>query len=486
MMHLFRYFFAFALLFPCAGHAAEPTLPDIFSSGMVLQRDMPIPVWGTADDGTEVTVTLGEAKATATAAGGKWRVELPARKATTDPLTMKVTFKGSEKEFMANDILVGEVWLCAGQSNMAQNINKKPPRELAEMPQVRQFTRKRGKESKDPPSWLPAVGEDVSHMSITAIYFGENLHKELGVPVGLILTAVSGTPIEEWTPRATLEADADTKAKIDQAMDRETRKKMNEIRKQMREDKTVEMPAELGVLQNLTRPGRLYSQHIEPTVPFAIRGVIWYQGEANSKEPGNAKLYGKYLAMLIAGLREVYGQKDLPFYVVQLPSIEEKDRNRPYQLTREEQRKTTQATPHTGLAVTIDIDEGLHPRSKNITGDRLASLALAEVYGKKPEGGAYGGPLLKSVTFQGPEAICSFEHAEGGLVLKDAGENLFEISGADGKFHPATATVEGDKLKVKSDQVKEAKAVRYAYKPDMRKVSLYGATDIPASPFSFP
>ncbi|MEM1058069.1 MAG: sialate O-acetylesterase [Verrucomicrobiota bacterium] len=468
--------------------SAEPALPDIFSSGMVLQRDMPIPVWGSAGDSTEVTVKLGETSATATAAGGKWRVELPSRPASAEALRLTVSFS-SGPDIVIDDVLVGEVWLCAGQSNMAQTINKKAPRALADMPQVRQFSRQRGKKSKLPPTWKPAVGEGISDMSVTAVYFAENLHRELDVPVGLILTAVSGTPIEEWTPRATLETDAATKARIAEAAKRETRQQVNAMRKQLRENPGQEGDPELQNLALLTRPGRLYAQHIAPTVPYGIRGVIWYQGEANSKVPANAQLYGKYLALLVAGLREAYGQPELPFYAVQLPSIEDQlkegQKPRVYEMVREQQRRTVQATPHAGLAVSLDVNEGLHPRSKNIMGDRLAKLALAQTY-HRPGEGAFSGPLLTGVTFQDGRAVCTFEHAEGGLELKDTGESLFELAGPDGVFHPATAKVEGDTLVVESPAVSEAAGVRYAFRPFMPRVSLYGASGLPAAPFVHP
>lgn len=468
--------------------AAEPSVAEIFSDGMVLQRDMPITVWGNADDGTEVAVSFGGATATGTASGGKWKVELPAQTANAEPRKMVVGFKGG-KSVEIGDVLVGEVWLCAGQSNMAQRIGNNAPRELADMPLVRQFAKGRGKDSANPPKWAAAVGENLDTMSITAIYFGENLFKELGVPVGLILTAVSGTPIESWIPKATLEADAPTKALLDKAADKAIRQKMNEARKKMKDDPSAKMEPDLLALTSLDNPGGLYSLHIEPTVPYAIRGAIWYQGEANSNAPDNAALYGKYLTLFVTSLRDAYKQPSLPLYIVQLPSIEEHrgggEEPRVYQIVREQQRHFVQGTPHTGLAVSIDINEGLHPRHKNITGDRLAMLALAETYGKKPAGD-YAGPLLKTVVFDGGRATCTFEHAGGGLALKNTDVGLFEIAGADGNFRPATAKVEGDKLIVECPGVGEAKAVRYAYKPSMPSVGLFGSTGLPASPFLFP
>ena len=472
-----------------ASLAAEPAVAEIFSPGMVLQRDTPIPVWGSAPDGTEVTVSLGASKATAKAAGGKWRVNLPAEGANTSPRKMVVSFPEG-KVIEIDDVLVGEVWLCAGQSNMDQRISKSPPRELRDMPLVRQFASGRGKDSAKGSQWKAATAENINLLSMTAIYFGENLHRELNVPIGLILTAVSGTPIESWTPKEALLADTEIAALVERAGDNEVRRKLSEARKKMREDSSQGIDPELAKLISLDKPGRLYSLHIEPTVPYAIRGVIWYQGEANSKVAGNAQLYGKYLGLLVTSLREAYEQKDLPFYLVQLPSIAEgnrKERNAPlvYEIVREQQRRFVQSTPHTGLAVTIDVNEGLHPRNKNVMGDRLARVALAETYNKKTEV-PHAGPLLKSVQFEGGRAICTFAHDEGGLVLKNAGASLFELAGEDGVFHPATASPNDNRLVVESPQIKNAKAVRYAFKPSMPEVCLFGSGGIPASPFLYP
>lgn len=468
--------------------AAEFAAADIFSSGLVLQRDRPIPVWGTAPDGTEVTVAFAEVSSTGTSAGGKWRVELPAQKSSAVPRSMKILFKGG-KEITVDDVLVGEVWLCAGQSNMAQRISQNPPRELADMPQVRQFARGRGKDAAQPPRWTSAAGEGHALMSVTAVYFGEQLFKELNVPVGLILAAVSGTPIESWIPLRKLEADVTSKALLDQAADKENRRKMNEARKKSRENPEEAMEPELAELVSLGNAGSLFAAHIEPVTPFPVRGVIWYQGEANARTPGNAFRYGHYLSLLAGAWREACRQPDLPFFLVQLPSIDEGSKEqgkaRVYEIVREQQRRFVQETPHAGLAVSIDVNEGLHPRHKNIMGDRLAAIALAEVYGKKTAGPS-SGPMLKAVTFKGKQAVCSFTHAEGGLELRNPDAGLFELAGADGVFHPATASLEGGNLVVASEAVGEAREVRYASRPSMASVSLYGASGLPASPFRFP
>lgn len=470
----------------CAAHGAEPTVAEIFSDGAVLQRDRPIPVWGTAADGTEVTVALGGASGKGVASGGKWKVELPARPASAEPAALVVKFGGGSAEKRIENVLVGEVWLCSGQSNMAQIIDKNPSRPIADMPAVRQYGRKRGPAAKDPPKWISAEGDKIGDFSRTAIYFGEALHKELNVPIGLVVGAVSGTPIEQWVPPAALAGDEEIKAAMIRAGERESRMKVAEYVKSQKSGAAAGPDHdEMMLLNSLTSPGKLYQNHIEPTVPYGIRGVIWYQGEANSKEAANAGRYGKYLSLLISGFRAAYGQPELPFYIVQLPSIGREGKDGGpilYEMVRQQQLETVRQTPKTGLAVTIDVNEGLHPRSKHIVGERLASLALREVYGKGE--GAYAGPQLEKVEFRGSAAECTFRHAEGGLVLK--GEDLFEIAGADGQWHPAKASVEGGTLNVVSQEVASPKAVRYAYRQQMDAVTLFGSGGLPASPFVWP
>lgn len=467
--------------------AAEPTIAPIFGAGMVVQRDRPIPVWGTADDGTAVVVALGTDRVTAVAAAGRWEVALPARPASAEPMTLTISLAGQERTF--TDVLVGEVWLCSGQSNMAGTVAARPPREIADLPLVRAYGKPRGG-GKDGPSWMTAVGEAKMHFSAVGIYFGENLHRELQVPVGLIQAAVSGTPIEQWTPLAELEGDAAVKAVLDRLKDRDLLTRINEERTRLREaqkaGKEAQPAADLDLPMALTDAGRLHKLHVEPTAPYAIRGVIWYQGEANAKFAANAQRYGGYLRLLIAGLRRVYRDADLPFYLVQLPSIDTDNTGRTdlvYHLVRQQQLETVRSIPKTGLAVAIDLDEGLHPHSKHIVGDRLARLALHEVYGE--DVGAVSGPLFRAATFAAGKATCTFDHAAG-LHLADGVESLCEIAGADGVFHPAEAVVEGEHLIVSNPVVPKPTAVRYAFRGQMPKVSLFGADGLPASPFASP
>lgn len=460
---------------------------QMFQDGMVIQRGKPVPVWGTAPDGTTVDVTLGKDQATTTAADGKWRVDLPAREASSTPTTLALQFNDGEKTVI-RDVLVGEVWICSGQSNMAGIVGKRPVKELAPMPMLRQFSKPRASDGEK--YWMTCEGDNVQYFSATAVYFGEALHQKLEIPVGLLVGAVSGTPIEEWVPRDVLEADPDTLAAIEAARDRETRMKMVEVTKKLRQDGYKPTPEEeqLFELRRLSQPGRLFAINLEPLAPYGVRGMIWYQGEANSKTPANASKYGTYLGMLFKGVRDYFQVPDLPVYVVQLPSISRSRKEEDpyfYQIVRQCQLDATAADAHAGLAVNIDIHEGLHPRSKHIVGDRLAKLALAEVYGKAAEGDVCG-PLLETVEFGEGKARCRFTHAAQGLELRDTEESLFELAGPDGVYHPATATLDGDVLVVTGGVSDTPTSVRYAFRPDMPQVSLYGKSGLPASPFVFP
>jgi len=480
----------FVIITAAAALAVEPSVAPVFSDGLVLQRDRPIPVFGTADDGVAVTVQLGDDRATAKAADGVWRVDLPARQASAEPVAMTISFGGPTDPPVTqtiHDILIGEVWLCAGQSNMAQSINKRPPVPMNPMPHVRQFERRIF--DKDEPRWLKAEGDELSQFSITAVYFGEALHQQLDVPIGLILTAASGTQIERWIPRDTLEADPATKRLIDMTTDRESREKIKALAHRVREGGQIQPEEqELWLARNLGRIGDLYRNNIDPVAPFPVRGVIWYQGEANAREDFNAAIYDRYLAMLISGLREKFSQPELPFYIVQLPSIAHEGKDGTlvrYELIRQKQLEAARAATNAGLAVTIDINEGLHPRSKHITGRRLAMLAMSRTYGQPTET-PDSGPLLQRVTFKDGSAICTFAHVGGALKLAQTDEPLFELAGENGKFHPATARVAGEQLVVRSDQVDSPQAVRYAFSPVVARPALFGAGDLPASPFVWP
>ena len=417
---------------------AEVKLPGVFGDHMVLQRDAAVPVWGWAAPGEKVTVTLGDQSRTAAAdKDGKWSLRLD-RLSAGGPYALKVC---GSNTLELSDVLVGEVWLCSGQSNMAMTVGASnrfaEEQAAADLPKIRHFTvPRRSAETPETTcggAWTVSSPETVGKFSATAYFFGRTLHKELGVPVGLVNSSVGGTPIESWTG-----------------------------------------PQDAGPL---------YNGMIAPLAPYAIRGAIWYQGERNAKV-GQPGAYAAQLAALIGGWRGVWGQGDFPFLYVQLPNYtapqQKPVENAGWVQVREAMLKTL-AVPNTGMAVTVDLGEAgnIHPKNKQDVGKRLAQWALAKTYGRDL---VYSGPLYRSMSKEGDKILIRFDSVGGGLVAKGDKLKGFAIAGADKEFAWADATIEGDAVVVRSPQVKDPAAVRYAWAPNPDS-NLYNKAGLPASPF---
>jgi sialate O-acetylesterase len=424
-------------MFLVTGAHADVKLPSVLGSHMVLQRDKPIPVWGTADPGEEVTVKLGESsEKTKADDNGRWKVTLAARKANAEPQRMTVLGKNTIE---LEDLLIGEVWVGSGQSNMewslTQSGDPKTHIAAANHPQIRLFHVPKVQNPKPADdvkaAWKVCSPQTVPQFSAVLYHFGVRLHKELGVPVGLINSSWGGSPIEPWTVT----------------------------------EKTS---------------GGMYNGMIAPLLPFSIRGVIWYQGESNV---GNGLQYRAKKEALISGWRRVWGGgEDFPFYFVQIAPCA---------------RYTVGALPllweaqvaslkikNTGMVVTTDLvdDVGdIHPKNKKDVGDRLALWALAKDYGKKDL--VYSGPLFKAISVEGDKVVVKFAHTAGGLKSRD-GKPLtdFEIAGADGKYVPAEATIEGETVVVKASGVEKPTQVRYGWR-NMAMPNLANKEGLPASPF---
>jgi sialate O-acetylesterase len=419
-----------------ASAVAAVKLPAVFGNNMVLQCDQSVPVWGWADKGEEVTVSVaGQTLSTKTDDHGRWKLTLD-KLAATGPLEMIV--KGSSGNAITlKNVAVGEVWVCSGQSNMAMTVvqcnDAQQEISAADYPNLRMLTVSRAK-AKQPAddfkgAWTPCSPKSVGGFSAVAYFFGRRLHKELNIPVGLIHTSWGGTPAEAWTSRKTLEAN----------------------------------PA-LKPLAN-KNSSLLYNAMIAPLVPCAIRGAIWYQGEANI---GRAYQYRTLLPAMIANWRADWGQGSFPFGIVQLaPFRYAKNNPTCYAELCEAQVLTAQKTPNTGLAVTMDIGnvKDIHPKNKQEVGRRLAVWALAEVYGKSDI--VYSGPVYKSMAVEGDTIRLRFDHCGGGLAASD-GKPLreFVIAGDDQKFVPAEATIDGETVVVRSAEVSKPVAVRYAWRDD--------------------
>ena len=458
--------------------AAEVTLSPIIGSHMVLQRDAACPIWGWADQGEKVTVEFSGQKAEATPdASGKWMVKLKPMKANDQGQSLTIRGKN---EIKLEDVVVGDVWLCSGQSNMEWSVaaSANPKEEIAAAKDTRIRHIKIGNppaktpDAKviSPAGWQPASPQTVAGFTAVGYFFGREIAKEQNVPVGLLGANWGGTRIEPWTPpigfkevpalsafAAKLDSYPETQEKPDKA---DPTKKVTEVK--------------------LQSPLALFNGRIAPLVPYAIKGALWYQGESNN---GEAMLYTEKMKALIGGWRKVWEMPEMPFYYVQLAPFIYKGAN-PENLARIWEAQTAALQiPNTGMAVTTDIANtvDIHPKNKQEVGRRLALWALAKTYGKKDI--VFSGPIFKSARFDGGKAILSFDHVAGGLKTRDGqAPSHFVIAGEDKKFVPAKAEVVGQTIVVTGEGVSKATAVRYGWSHDAEP-NVANSAGLPASPF---
>ena len=499
---------------------ADVTLHAIFRDDMVLQREMSVPVWGTADAGEVVTVKLqGQRVAAAASAKGEWRVKLAPMKAG-GPHELTVTGKNTIKIV---NVLVGDVWVCGGQSNMAMSVrasmNSKEEVAAADYPEIRLFrvvNTKADEPQKDLRGrWLVCGPRTVSGFTAVGYFFGRKLHKDLGVPIGLIHSNWGGTPAEAWTGIKALESDPAftpllerwqkiienypaAKAKYDNML-AEWRKAAETARAEGR--RPPRRPRRPRGPDSPSRPAALYNAMIHPLIPFAIKGAIWYQGEANA---GRAEEYRKLLPAMIGNWRTAWGQGDFPFLIVQLANfmtVSSQPTDTGWARLREAQCLTARALPNCGLAAIIDTGEArdIHPKNKQDVGKRLALVALAKVYGKRI---VYSGPEYESMRVEGARVRLKFKHTGSGLAVRtsempnypnmikqgyrftlgDAPVKGFAIAGDDRKFVWAQAKIDGETVLVWSDKVAKPVAVRYAW-ANNPVCNLYNREGLPAAPF---
>ena len=473
-----------ALLTFSASLTADVKLPNVIGNGMVLQCDMPVPIWGWADAGEEVTVSFaGETKNTKTGKNGKWMVKLSPLKANAKPANL--TVKGSN-EIKLENILVGEVWICSGQSNMEWSIrssmNAKEEIAASDHPGIRLFNvpghkthPKPQQRLAIPTEWKVCKPDTSANFSAVGYYFGRRLHKELGVPVGLVGSNWGGTRIEPWTTLAGFES-------------------VSELSKEAEKVKSYKADTKVGG----GSPSAIYNQMVHPLAPFAMRGGIWYQGESNGGE--HMSYYHKKHA-LVNGWRKVFQNKDLAFYWVQLANFQNPGTNPAggdgWAKIREAQTKALDI-PHTGMAVAIDLADAhnprdIHPRNKQDVGGRLAQWALHQTYDKKNL--VPTGPLYTSHKVKGNMIHLSFDHVGKGLMVgkktkleptaevKGGKLEHFSIAGEDKKWVWADAAIEGDTVVVSSKEVKKPVAVRYGFTMNPANANLYNKDGIPALPF---
>jgi len=508
----------FALLFaaiPLSAARADVKLNELFTDNMVLQADREDRIWGTASPGEEITILVtstdykSETRVNPPGEDGHWSATLPSMSATpSESSALTITIKG-KNEITLKNVLVGEVWICSGQSNMEftlrNSFESNKDIDSASDPLLRLYSVPRITSMKPlehvPHSsnknaqfthWYVAKPDTVPGFSAVGYYFGKHLREARKVPVGLIHTSWGGTPAEAWTSRPALDAEPNLRYyhdNLDKAIknyDAQKAKAEYEAALQKWEERSAaakgadksppsrpQPPAAPG--SGAHSPSVLYNAMIAPLVPYGIAGAIWYQGESNA---GKAFEYRTLFATMIKDWRKNWNQGDFPFLFVQLAPW---DPGATWPELREAQFLTL-ALPRTGMAVITDVGEAkdIHPKKKEPVGARLALAARAIAYGEQIE---YSGPVFESVKFDGDKAILKFSHAASGLEAKDGKLTGFTIAGADQKFVEATAEITSpETIVVSATGVSKPESVRFGWSANP-KVNLWNSAGLPATPF---
>ncbi len=487
---------------------AEVTLAPLFGDHAVLQRDKPVPVWGRAEANEKITVTFGrQSKSVVAGPDGRWSVSLDKMSAESKGADLTVTGKNS---IVLHDVVVGEVWLCSGQSNMEFTVNRamNSAREIAaaNFPLIRHIKIKNTVASDpvatvDTSGWQEASPATVAGFTAVGYFFARDIFEKLKIPVGLVHSSWGGTPIESWMSPTLFErnpAFAFVNERWDQTLSDFPQKKADYDGVVLPEwtaaDETAKKDGEAAHAAWLKKhpkpraprgrgdswtPGGLYNGMINPLVPYALRGALWYQGESNAV---HASEYQALFAAMIRDWRKQFGQGDFPFFWVSLANydVPSDETHQTYAFLREAQTQTLDL-PNTGQAITIDIGnpDDIHPTNKQEVGRRLALLAKNRVYNITCDD---SGPTFANLRRAGPQLIITFGHAGGGLIAHDKPLQSIEVAGADQVFHPAVAQITKSVVIVSSPEVKEPIAVRYAWKnaPD---ANLFNGAGLPAVPF---
>jgi sialate O-acetylesterase len=454
------------------GSMAQVVLPNILGNGMVLQRNQPVPIWGKAKAGERVTVKFnGQTKTTIADTAGKWLITLKPMVASATPSVLIITGTNTIK---LHDILVGEVWLCSGQSNMQYEMRKNskvkkpdtstlnsPVDELnrAHNPQIRIFSVTQKNLQKPDTShsgWNVAEDSALRAFSAVGYFFAKNLNQDLKVPVGIICAAVSGSRIEPWASQEAFDAIPYFKAN------------------------NIKIDGD---------PGKFYTKMIQPLAPFAIKGFLWYQGESNCYL-GETISYTYKMEALINNWRKLWKSKSRPFYYVQIAPFyySQSKGSVPYTEFTEPELREAQTMalqiPHTGIIITTDLNDDLkniHPPFKWEVGRRLELQALANTYGQKKL--VFCGPMYTGMKISGNKIILHFKYTGNGLVSHD-GKPLsnFTISGTDGKFVPGRAIIIGNTIEVSADGIAAPAAARFAWS-ESAQPNFYNENGLPAAPF---
>ena len=516
MNQIFLPVLALAWLLP-TGASADVTLVPVFGDNMVLQRDMPVPIWGVAEPGQTIVASFASQRKTTRAdASGNWRVTLKPLRASFEPRSLTIESSAvphsTPRTLRLTDVLVGEVWLAAGQSNMewplakeahaatelpaatnaslrllnfpfaGQYFSAKPfgSNELAHMTPEKFYSG----------AWQVCSPASAENFSAIAYYFGREVRQELNVPVGVIHLAVGGSPTEAWIRRVALAGDADlramtqgnwlTNAMLDGWCRERGGQNLNTAIKS-----ALPIPGDdLGPNHHF-KPNFLWDAGPARLLPFAIRGVLWYQGESNALEPRRVAQHRKLFPLLVRDWREQWGQGRLPFLYCQLSSI---STNAGYKAScwpefRDQQRSFLGTIPDIAMAVTSDIGHptDVHPRNKRDVGHRLALAALAQVYGR---GNEYTGPQIEWAKEQKNQVLLKLRHANGLTTSDGKPPNGFEVAADDGVFHPATTEINGETIVLSCLEVPKPRHIRYLWQPfPVPAQNLVNAAGLPASTF---
>jgi len=482
---------------------AEVTLPSIFSDGMVLQSGVPVPIWGKASPGEIVSAKFdNQIKIGKADVFGRWSVQLDALSVSTQPRELKV---GSH---VLKDVLVGEVWICSGQSNMEMPVGNLGnaayngggaysgvvnwQQEIAKpnLSELRLF-----RDDKQPAwnarGWRHCDGNDLRTFSATAYFFGRSLQQQLNIPVGLIDVSRGGSSIQSWTPKDYALRNPITRYYSD--LFQQHRDQMNAFNQanerayRSREAGFTNvvfpspLPQELAVANRFGGVASLYDDFIEPLAPFAVRGVVWYQGESNGDFPETARVYDSMLRDLIEGWRARWGQSEMSWFLVQLPCWNSPNSGH-WPWVRQGQLIASRTIPEVGMVTTCDIGDGsnLHPPQKREVGERLATLILARTYGRNL---VCSEPSVQSVSRLGDKLRVKFATEDSPIHFKNATWNNVEIAGENGLYYPATATLTDNVAMVASKEITLPCALRYGW-TNVFHPSLFNEAGLPASPFS--
>jgi sialate O-acetylesterase len=476
---------------------ADVTLPSLLADHMVVQRGLPVHVWGMAAPNESVSVTFrGETKSTNADELGRWSLYLSPGEAG-GPFSLSVK---AANVITLSDILVGDVWVASGQSNMEFSMNNlnnaKSENAAAQYPKIRIFKVEHRpsdfpRADVEAKTWAACTPDSVADSSAVAYYFARDLYQKLNVPIGLVETFWGGTPAESWTSLHTLSADASLMplfASRSRMIEEQEATLLRLKQEEVEYQKTVEQAKAEGKPVPWRQwhpdlaawaPAGLFNGMIAPLTNFAIRGVIWYQGEANSGE--RAPLYAHLFPTMISDWRRAWDEGDFPFLFVQIANWNTEPDGR-WPEVRDAQRRTL-ALNNTGMAVTIDIGDpvDIHPKNKLDVGLRLARAARSIAYGEKLE---WSGPLYRQLTHEDHALRVWFDHANG-LTAKGGALSGFEVAGADGKYISADAKIDGASVVVSSATVLSPVSVRYAWAANPT-CNLYNKEGLPASPFQAP